>query len=425
MRPADGAGVAVRPPAVLARGGSFGGLPGPVQVMLTRRRWRRARPLRAWLAQAPGMDLVARARYAAPGMAHVSDLYLAQDVFRRPWGFLHVASTGHGSVVLDCDLGGLDLSDQDTAEQWIAELGLWLAMLTHEPDLAACTVTLDRPGVPADAHGAPSAGLGQATARPGARIQLTYRTLGPHGRTDAHAVATEVGARIPHLATSLRTAGIATARAAVPASIAAAVHDAYYGPGAGRAEVTAATAQEDWGVLRHGRPVGTARTTASITWSLIHLTSAVVLSQALPQVLLASTEHVGTRVSLIYQRRSPAGPQDDGQTWSGLPPSLEGSNATMLDATVGGGAPRFAMLVTTTSDMADLRAASRGLTDRLDAPLRPWLRPLYGAQAAGFAAGLPLGLVLSRHAGRARPLVDAARSSARPPSRGTTAGRSA
>jgi len=55
------------------------------------------------------------------------------------------------------------------------------------------------------------------------------------------------------------------------------------------------------------------------------------------------------------------------------------------------------MLVTATSltgdDLPDVEAA----IDNLAAAARITLRPVYGSQDSAFAAGLPLGLVLSKH----------------------------
>lgn len=397
---------------------------GVVQAARVRHRWWRTRRARVQLAQAPGIDLDHRARYAVPGVAHVSDLYRSTDVLGRAWALLYVPSTGHGSVVLDCALGELDLRDPRIAQRWVAELGLWLAMLTQEPDVAACTLTLDR----LRAGGCPPAGARDTSPGEGmrARVQLTVRTLGPHGRSDVHGIATEVGARIPLLLRSVAEAGIGQAAPAPPGAVAAVIAGAYLGEEATVPREFTPAAREEWGHLRHGAPSAAQDTwpAASITWSLSQLASAVVLTQALPQLLASAPTQ--TRVSLIYQRRisetSPMRPDPAHQTWSGLPESLEGAAAPPL--TAGGiDVPRFGMLVTATTRPGRLRAAAQELAHSLDTPLRPWLRPLYGAQAAGFAAGLPLGLMLRRHTGRPRLLHEATRPSPRVP-RGTTPGRS-
>ena len=411
-------------PVAQPRGGFGRGLPRFVQAGLVRQRWRRTRHDRAQLARRPGIDLQHRGTYTTAGMAHVSDLYRTRDVFDRPWAFLHVPSTGHGSLVLDCDLGSLDLRDQDTAQQWVAEVGVWLAMLTHEQDVAACAITLDRPPSSLASADTASPKAAEMTGRGQARIQLTYRPLGPHGRHDVHAIGTEVGAQIPQLVRSLRAAGIAEAMTADADTVASMIAQAYNGPAAA-ADLAPAT-HEEWGHLRHGLTVGTGQDrwlAASVTWSLSQIASAVVLTQALPQLLASRPTQAGTRVSLVYQRRvadsCPRWPDPDRQTWSGLPERREGTAIPPLDA-AHDQVPRFTMLVTATTHPDRLRAAARELTDSLDTSLRPWLRPLYGAQAAGFATSLPLGLLLRRHAGRAHFLHDTVPART---SHGTTLGR--
>ena len=59
---------------------------------------------------------------------------------------------------------------------------------------------------------------------------------------------------------------------------------------------------------------------------------------------------------------------------------------------------RFTLLVTATVDtVAELEQADRLIASRAS-EARMVLRPMYGAQAAAFSAGLPAGVVLPTHA---------------------------
>ena len=403
-----------------ARGSTRSGGPKFLHLLAARVRWWRSRAIRAQLRTASVDEPVLVERYAVSGMDGVTEVYAAHDVFGRPWGFLRVAATGHGSVVLDCDASDIDLQDPNQVEMWVACLGLWLATLIHEPDLVACAVSIERGTAP---------GSG-AEVQVGVRIQLTYRTLGPHGRTEPGAVAAEIGARIPELHESLSRAGVGTATSATAASVTAAVRSAYLPDGravatsapvparrrAGAADqLTPAAVTERWGSLQHG-------SAASVTWAMSQVAPNVVLSSALAQLIATHPAVARTRVTLVHERPDaplptgfdlfgqrttprPAADRDaDPDTDPGSGPD-QGSGADPDRDDAGSAAPQFAMLVTATvTDPARLPAASRAVVDGLAPSIRPWLRRLYGAQAAGFSAGLPAGMVLTRHAGSPQPI---------------------
>jgi hypothetical protein len=359
--------------------------PYPVQRLVVGHRWRRRRADRARLASRSPVALVQASRLRPVGFATSADLYRARDVFGRPWGFLHVPSTGHGSVVLRCVIRDGALDDAPRAEVWLAQLGLWLAMLSHEPDLAACVVTLDRSTGPAGAQ---------------MWLQLTYQLAGPCGSTRPAAQAAEVAARIPELTRSLTDVGAATA--ATSDDILGVVTHAY-GPSVvpkavdRRRRLVAPpgslplTVQDGWSHVRHAGDV------VSRTWMLSQLASSVVLSSALPSMLTIPPEVAGVRIGLLAHESSAASSGYDPQEWTGLSAQALGA-ATPAEPETRPDSP-FSMLVTATvSSPQRLAEAAHAIRDCLATDVQPWLRPLYGDQAVGFAAGLPLGLVPDEHA---------------------------
>ena len=76
---------------------------------------------------------------------------------------------------------------------------------------------------------------------------------------------------------------------------------------------------------------------------------------------------------------------------------MEAANRSAEEEAVGAGVVRFAMFVTATvTDDQDLALAA-SVVDSLGTSARIRLRRAVGAQAATFAASLPLGLVTSAH----------------------------
>ena len=77
--------------------------------------------------------------------------------------------------------------------------------------------------------------------------------------------------------------------------------------------------------------------------------------------------------------------------------SVEAANRSAEEEAIGAGVVRFAMFVTATvTDDQDLALAA-SVVDSLGTSARIRLRRAVGAQAATFAASLPLGLVTSAH----------------------------
>lgn len=358
-----------------------------LQRAIVARRWRRTRAGRSDLAASSPVALTLAGRFRPTGIAVTTDLYRARDIFGRPWAFLHVPATEHSSVVLRCSIRSGALDDESRAEVWLAQLGLWLAMLSHEPDLAACVVTLDR---------------NAAASGVQVRLQLTYQLTGPHSSARPAAQAAEIAARVPELTRSLSDVGVA---AAATSDDVLGVVTAAYGPTAPalrqgnrgrRANQTqglhSLTVQDRWSHVRHAGDV------VSRTWTLSQLASSVVLSSALPPLVTIPPELAGVRISLLAHHSSAGHSTYDPDEWTGLSAQALGVCASTEPDEERSESP-FSMLVTATVPRPEqLAEAARAVRDCLAPDVQPWLRPLYGDQAAGFAAGLPLGLVPDQHA---------------------------
>jgi hypothetical protein len=354
-----------------------------LEVAATHWSWWRSRQRRARLRTRPLLAPATGGRHRLPGLAADTVLHEAPDPYRRLFGLVLVPSTGHVSSTLE-----LSLAPSTADDAWIGDLGDWLALLSGTPRLAGCAVSVQQvsSGQQARTRG------GQARIR--VLIQPTWRTAGLPGRADPAALAVEVGRRLPRLVQSLDRCGVGTARPLAAREIAAAVRTAYRPaveagggrPGAagsvgGRqpwTDAAPADHAERWDHLRH-------EGAASLTWSMSRVPSSVVLTSVLTQLSAVPPEVALTRVTLL----------------------LEPDGATAEDPC--GDLPRLTSLLTITTPHGsdELAAAAATVLDRLPTPLRPWLRPLYGTQAAAFAAGLPSGTLLSAHAAPAGLLTGA------------------
>jgi hypothetical protein len=229
----------------------------------------------------------------------------------------------------------------------------------------------------------------------------------------------EISTRLPGLTAGLSMAGAGAARPMTSAEIAEAIRIAYDPAShqlldAARSggepltqswdQIGPAAAQEAWDHYRHDSGI-------SVTWGMSEAPRGEVLSPVLTDLLTPHRDITRKRVSLLYRPYDPAGAarlverdRKDARF------RLGGANAAARDTVAvaaadqsareeakGAGLVRFAMLVTATVPQPEGLPTAAAAIDTLAPSARVRLRRMYGAQAAGFAAALPLGLVLPDH----------------------------
>jgi hypothetical protein len=409
MSTVDGHGAAVGAPTVAT------GREGPLEPLRAQWAWWRSRHRRALMHTRPLFTPAPGGRHRLPGTEVDTVLHEAPDPYRRHFGMILVPATGHVSVALDVRPGPpAGTGHEGVDESWVGDLGGWLAGLAHEPGLTGCSVILQRAPTRSRHH------------RVRVLVQPTWLTTGLHGRSDPASLAIEIGSRLPGLVRSVDRCGVGTARPLAARELAAVVHAGYHpgsgapSPGdAGRRPWTEAAPvdhTERWQHLRHGAAT-------SLTWTMSRIPSGVGLSSVLTQLVGTPPEGTLTRVALLHTpdgtvtpatssaggpaggstRRSTRGSTGDRtDDWTGLgsAPRPRLGNRSRPATKAVGDLPRSAALVTITSPHGpdELGEAAAAVLDGLPTALRPWLRPLYGSQAAAFAAGLPSGTLLAAHA---------------------------
>ncbi|MET8865629.1 SCO6880 family protein [Nonomuraea sp. NPDC004580] len=412
-----------------------------LQIAVARLSWLRGRGRGRHLYRSGPLGLTHKGAFQLPGLAAGSHVVEATDSRGRAFGLIVVPATGHHTAVFEASVEGAALVDSDQVDTWVAHWGQWLAGLAHEPSLVAATVTVETApdlgtrlrrevadNLSPDAPELAAAVLNDVvrtypagSAQVSTRIAVTY-AANPRGggrpRSTA-AMTREIATRLPGLTAGLSMAGAGASRPMTAAEIAEAIRVAY-DPASQRLldaarsggrpiaqpwdQIGPVAAQESWDHYRHDSGI-------SVTWGMSEAPRGEVLAPVLTDLLAPHRDVARKRVSLLYR------PYDPGSAARLVERDrkdarfrLSGVNAAARDTVAvaaadqsareeakGAGLVRFAMLVTATVARPEDLPAAVAAIDTLAPSARVHLRRMYGAQAASFAAALPLGLVLPDH----------------------------
>ncbi|MEV4047123.1 SCO6880 family protein [Streptomyces sp. NPDC049744] len=390
-------------------------------------------------------------RCRLPGLAAESLLTEAQDGYGRPFAVITIPATGHHTAVISCDADGAALVDEQQVDTWVAHWGQWLSTLGSEPDLVAASVTVETApdsgvrlqheihanAVP-DAPPLAGAMLREVlsaypagSAQIATRIALTYSGAARPGapRRSIEDMALHIGTRLPGLTAGLAMTGAGTAVPMTATELAEAVRVAYDPTVASLVEEARATggtgltwdqagpmaAQETWGQYRHDGAF-------SITWAMTEAPQGEVFSNVLTGLVQPNRDIARKRVTLLYRPHTRAEgarvvQQDYKNALFNAQQSQIGqarddaevaaARRTTEEQAQGHGVIRFGLLITATVSSADELAKAAATVDNLAPAARIAVRPVYGSQAAAFAAALPLGLVLPLHTALPQTVRDA------------------
>ncbi|WP_436772183.1 SCO6880 family protein [Yinghuangia sp. YIM S09857] len=413
-----------------------------MQWLSTRLAWTMAKARGRHLYRSGPIGRIPPGTCQLPGLAAKTRLLDATDAYKRPFGILHIRSLDDFTVVLQCDADGAALVDDDQVDTWVAYWGLWLSSLGSESGLAAASITVetapdtgerlreeittnlrtDAPELSRRVLTKVMNDYPEGAARITTRIALTYegrsRTNGR--RRSAEEMAAEIGTRLPALTSGLSMTGAGAAVPMTSAQIAAAVRVAYdptvavlldraqadQSTGLRWSEAGPFATQESWGHYRHDSAF-------SITWAMSDAPRGEVFATVLQRLLAPHEDILRKRVTILYRPHDPgtaariverdikdarfkANQAKKASARNSV--ALTAAEQTALEEATGAGLLRFGMLVTATVDHIEKLDLAASAIDNLSASARLVLRRAYGAQASSFAAALPLGLVLPRHA---------------------------
>jgi hypothetical protein len=380
--------------------------------------------------------------YQLPGIAAPTRLTEHRDSYARPFALLYTPQTKTYSVVIGTEPDGAALVDQEQIDMWVADWGHWLANLADEPNLEAASVTVEtapdsgrrlrrevESNIDPNAPEFAKAMLGETvvtypagSSTVKAYVALTFTAVprkGAKGR-EADEMAHELASRLPGLTATLQATGAGAAhplsaqelceviRVAYDPAAATLIDDAHAEgevPELLWTDVGPTAAQASWDGYKHD-------SARSITWAMTQAPRGNVQSGVLARLLAPHRDIARKRVTLLYKpvdaARAAAMVEADlraaefrasqtrkPQARDTL--AVKAAAATAGEEASGAGLINFAILVTATVIDPHKEQDARAAVDNLSATARLRLRPVYGSQDSAFAAGLPLGLVLTKH----------------------------
>ncbi|MFC9999614.1 SCO6880 family protein [Nocardia sp. NPDC127526] len=419
-------------PAVWQTGGQSGYERGLIVAQWWRAVWKRENVYRAGVYSFLGSCRL-------PGLMAAARLQEFISADGQPFGMVHFRDFDLYTVVLRAWPQGARAVDQDMINLWVASWGQLLASLGGQPDiealwavndsvpetgnsLAAEAAYLTHPDAPEMARAVMDElvdELPSDTVRQESWFSVTFRAATPERRKNPQEQAVEIGRRLPGIITALGEAGVKARpmdasevialvrRAWDPASESDLEAAAERGEphGISWADAGPVSYEEHRGDLWHDG-------VTSVTWEMELAPEGNVRERVLQRLLEPSLEVPRKRVALVYRPHSAGDATQivnddfrDALTAQNASRSNLGSAHTAVrieaaeeardEQARGHGVTRFAALITVTEpdngrDVPSLEAITKdlGLQSRLK------IRRCYRYQAAAFASGLGLGVLL-------------------------------
>jgi hypothetical protein len=410
------------------------------QAAALRWQWSRHKNRRAHLYRSGPLSATPNGTHRLPGLLASTTLYEGQDAFGRTFGMIHLPKTACYTVVLRADPQGAALVGQAQIDTWVSGWAHWLGELGQTGDVVGTAVVIDTAPdsgerlraevahlVRADAPDLAKEILFQTaqeyptgSAQISARIAITFRAATPDRRRDPEEMAVEIGTRLPELYASLREAGLdatpmdgwavaETVRLAYDPAAQQAIDESRgngTGPQVVWTDAGPAAHQEKWASYTHDSGV-------SVTYAMEEAPRGTVREQVLRRLLEPHRDLARKRITLIYRPHSAGdaativdkdfkdaivGATRTGVVSAAAQVEMEATTRARDEEARGAGVVRFSILMTATvADESELRRTESVLRN-LSATARLRVRPCYGYQAAAFAAGLGVGVLLPDHA---------------------------
>jgi hypothetical protein len=371
-----------------------------------------------------------------PGILARSRVYEVETGRAGRIAVVVVPQSRHYTVTLRCAPEGSELVDEDVIDSRIARLAGWLSSLCREPMLVQAQVSVETTPDP----GTALANEVGSTTRPDApdlarqvleQVVLSYPagsakvdtlvslTFCPplSRKWSTEEMCREVAARLPYLHAGLVGAGGSAIMPLTADALMRVVRGAYdpaatvdldrdAGTTLDWSQVGPVAARESWDHYRHDSGV-------SRTWGMSEAPRGVVFSNVFSRLSEPDDAFLRKRTTIVYRPYRPneaarlveSDKRDARFTASkrSRPTARElvdvdAADQAAEEEATGAGMVRFTVLVTATVRTEEELEDANSIIRSRAGEARLSVRPMYGCQAACFAAGLPTGLVLSAHA---------------------------
>jgi hypothetical protein len=406
-----------------------------LQVLAARAAWWMGRSRRQHV-YVSGVASQVTLSHRLPGILARSEVYEVETGRAGLIGVVVVPQSRHYTVTLRCAPEGVDLVDQSAIDARVGRLAGWLSALCREPMLVQAQVTVDTTPDPGTLLAAEVAGTTRPDAPPLARqvldevvrayptgsatvdtrVSMTFAP--PAGRSWSHEeMCREIATRLPHFHAGLTGAGASAISPMTPAALARVLRGAY-DPGATLDLAQAEDAPIDWS---QAGPVATREawnsyrhdSGVSRSWGMVEAPRGVVFASTFARLTEPDPQLLRKRVTLIYRPYPPResarlveSDKRDARFNAAQRPrptardmvDLAAAEQAAEEEAAGAGIIRFTVLVTATVDDESKLDDADAIIRARAGEARLFLRPMYGCQAAAFAAGLPAGVVLTTHA---------------------------
>jgi hypothetical protein len=374
-----------------------------------------------------------------PGMLGKSELLTASDPYSE---FVVIKSVGGlYTMVVRCSAEGPWMQDQDRVDGWVANYSSFLSTAGQETGLVAAkaiTDTAPDPGgrLPAMVAPLPSpdsptlaqrvmaetvADLPAASSDNVTYLELTFRGRLLNRKGDQRAILAELARKATGLVAAAQAAGgghVEMVKAPELVRLVRESYDPVTSPALEAAELEGdveplewadagpVAARELWGELIHD-------SARSITWEMYGAPRSKITEHALTHLLVPHADFARKRVALLYRPHTPdestkvaerdantanfVAQQSKKRPLASAQLVQRAAEQSRQEVAAGAASIRFSLMVTATVRYdGDMAQAVSTLESRGRAvPIR--LRRVYGAQAAAFAATLPVGFIPWEH----------------------------
>lgn len=370
-----------------------------------------------------------------PGIASQLRAMEYEDSLMRT--FVVVESRSTFALVFHASPDGQALVDEETIDTWVSRFGFWLATLGQEADLAGAQVVIDSapdtgsrlrqeiqtrmkddaPDLAREVMNEVQTAYPTGAANLRVFITLTYRKA---GRTRDE-FGRQMQTRLANLTGNLAGTGAGVVHPCSLFDLAQFVRTSY-DPAAGELfdeavirgqsidlewnDVGPIGAEAQWDYYTHDSGV-------SVTWAMTCAPKGIVQSHVLNALLAPHARIARKRVALMYRpvdvsktadvaeadlNQALARANNQSRPTARAQIEIAQAQKTAQEEASGAGLVNFGVVVSATGSSRAELDQIRSTVTALAASSRLRIRPVYGAQDAGFAISLPLGLIPVQHA---------------------------